>query len=56
VNRLAGPALPGPPAAVATRGMRTGMGIFLIAAGAVLRFAQAAASPHGLNVHVVGSS
>jgi hypothetical protein len=34
--------------------MRTGTGIFLIAAGAVLRFAVAAGSPHGLNVHVVG--
>jgi hypothetical protein len=34
--------------------MRTGTGIFLIAAGAVLRFAIAAGSPHGLNVHVVG--
>jgi hypothetical protein len=34
--------------------MRTGTGIFLIAAGAVLRFAMASGSPHGLNVHVVG--
>jgi hypothetical protein len=34
--------------------MRTGTGIFLIAAGAVLRFALAAGSPHGLNLHVVG--
>ena len=34
--------------------MRTGTGTFLIAAGAVLRFAVAAGSPHGLNVHVVG--
>jgi hypothetical protein len=34
--------------------MRTGTSIFLIAAGAVLRFAVAAGSPHGLNVHVVG--
>ncbi len=34
--------------------MRIGTGIFLIAAGAVLRFAVAAGSPHGLNVHVVG--
>ena len=31
-----------------------GTGIFLIAAGAVLRFAVAAGSPHGLNVQVVG--
>jgi hypothetical protein len=34
--------------------MRTGTGIFLIAAGAILRFALAAGSPHGLNVHIVG--
>jgi hypothetical protein len=34
--------------------MRTGTGIFLITAGAVLRFALAAGSPHGLNLHVVG--
>jgi hypothetical protein len=34
--------------------MRTGTGIFLIVAGAVLRFAVAAGSPHHLNVHVVG--
>ncbi len=30
------------------------MAIFLIAAGAILRFAIATGSPHGLNVHVVG--
>jgi Domain of unknown function (DUF6458) len=34
--------------------MRTGMGIFLIAAGAILRFAISAGSPRGLNVHIVG--
>ena len=34
--------------------MRTGTAIFLITAGAVLRFALAAGSPHGLNVHIVG--
>jgi hypothetical protein len=34
--------------------MRTGTGIFLITAGAVLRFALAAGSPHGLNLHVAG--
>ena len=54
MNRLAGPALPGPPAAAARRGMRACMGIFLIAAGAVLRFSLAAGSPHWLNLHVVG--
>lgn len=34
--------------------MGTGTGIALIAIGAILRFAVAAGSPHGLNVHVVG--
>jgi hypothetical protein len=34
--------------------MGTGTGIFLITAGAVLRFALPAGSPHGLNVHIVG--
>ena len=34
--------------------MRTGTGIFLITAGAVLRFALAAGSPHGLNLHIAG--
>lgn len=54
MNRLAGPAPPGQPTAGARRGMRTGTGIFLIAAGAILRFALGAGSPHGLNVHIVG--
>jgi hypothetical protein len=34
--------------------MTTGAAIMLIAAGAILRFALAAGSPHGLNVHTVG--
>jgi hypothetical protein len=34
--------------------MRTGTGIFLITAGAILRFALAGGSPHGLNIHIVG--
>jgi hypothetical protein len=34
--------------------MGTGTCIALIAIGAILRFAIAAGSPHGLNVHVVG--
>jgi hypothetical protein len=34
--------------------MRTGTGIFLITVGAVLRFALAPGSPHGLNLHVAG--
>ena len=54
VKPAAGPARAGQPAAGARRGMRTGTGIFLITAGAILRFALAAGSPHGLNVHVVG--
>jgi hypothetical protein len=36
------------------RVMRTGVGITLIAVGAILRFALPPGSPHGLNVHVVG--
>jgi hypothetical protein len=54
VKQAAGPAPPGQPAAGARRGMRTGTGIFLITAGAILRFALAAGSPHGLNLHIVG--
>jgi hypothetical protein len=34
--------------------MSTGAAITLITVGAVLRFALAPGSPHGLNVHVVG--
>jgi hypothetical protein len=34
--------------------MGTRTGILLITIGAVLRFAMAAGSPHGLNVHIVG--
>ncbi|TVZ04782.1 hypothetical protein EAS64_08985 [Trebonia kvetii] len=34
--------------------MSTGAAITLITVGAILRFALAAGSPHGLNVHVVG--
>jgi hypothetical protein len=36
------------------RVMSTGVAITLIAVGAILRFALAPGSPHGLNVHVVG--
>jgi hypothetical protein len=36
------------------RVMSTGFAITLIAAGAVLRFAVATTSTHGLNLHVVG--
>jgi hypothetical protein len=34
--------------------MSTGTALLLIAVGAILRFAVAATSSHGLNVHVVG--
>ena len=54
MTRLAGPAQPGQPAPGARRGMRTGTGIFLITTGAILRFALAAGSPHGLNLHIAG--
>ena len=54
MTRVAGPAQPGQPAPGARRGMRTGTGIFLITTGAILRFALAAGSPHGLNLHIVG--
>ena len=53
VNTAAGPQDGRPPAA-GRRGMSTGVGITLIAVGAILRFALAGGSPHGLNVHVVG--
>ena len=36
------------------RVMSTGFAITLIAAGAILRFAVATTSTHGLNLHVVG--
>jgi hypothetical protein len=45
---------PGQPPAVRRRVMSTGMVIFLIAAGAILRFALAPGSPGGLNFQVVG--
>jgi hypothetical protein len=36
------------------RAMGTGTGILLITVGAILRFALAGGSPHGLNLHIVG--
>ncbi len=48
-----GPGRPAPPQ-VRRHVMSTGTALFLIAVGAILRFAFAAASTHGLNVHVVG--
>jgi len=44
----------GRPPATSRRVMSTGAAITLIAVGAILRFALAGGSPHGLNVHVVG--
>jgi hypothetical protein len=55
MSRATGPPPPATRApAGGRRGMRAGTGIFLITAGAILRFALAAGSPHGLNVHIVG--
>ena len=42
------------PPAGRRRGMSTGAGLFLIAAGAILLFAVSGGSPHWLNVHIVG--
>ena len=42
------------PSSVGRRAMSNGLCIALIIAGAILRFALTARSPHGLNVHVVG--
>jgi hypothetical protein len=53
VNTAAGPQ-DGRPPAPGRRVVSSGVGIALIAVGAILRFALAAGSPHGLNVHVVG--
>ena len=53
MNTVTGP--PGtPPPGAGRRVMGTGVAITLIAVGAILRFAVAGGSPHGLNVHVVG--
>lgn len=48
-----GPGRPAPPQA-RRHVMSTGTALFLIAVGAILRFAFATTSTHGLNVHVVG--
>lgn len=53
VNTAVGPQDARPPAA-GRRVMSTGVAVTLIAVGAILRFALAGGSPHGLNVHVVG--
>ena len=53
VNAATGPPDARPPAP-GRRVMSIGVAITLIAVGAILRFALASGSPHGLNVHVVG--
>jgi hypothetical protein len=53
VSTAGGPQDGRPPAA-GRRVMSTGVGVTLMAVGAILRFALAPGSPHGLNVHVVG--
>lgn len=53
VNTATGP-LDGQPPARERRVMGTSAAITVIAVGAILRFALAGGSPHGLNVHVVG--
>ncbi len=58
MNRIIVPGQPGdqrgqpPPAA--RPAMRTGTGIFLLTAGAVLLFALRSGSPHWLNLQIVG--
>jgi hypothetical protein len=58
MNRIIAPGQPGdqrrrlPPAA--RPAMRTGTGIFLLTAGAILLFALRSGSPHWLNLHIVG--
>ncbi len=58
MNRIIAPGQPGdrpalrPPAG--RPAMRTGTGIFLITAGAILLFALRSGSPHWLNLQVVG--
>jgi hypothetical protein len=54
MNESNEPGRPARPRARRSRPMRTGVAIFLIAAGAILWFAITTGSPHGLNVHIVG--
>jgi len=51
---LSGPGRPGRPPVGGLRAIGTSTGICLIAIGAILRFAVAAVSPLGLNLHAVG--
>jgi hypothetical protein len=58
MNRIIAPGQPGdqpaqPPPARRSA-MRTGTGIFLLTAGAILLFALKSGSPHWLNLHIVG--
>ena len=52
MNIATGPQGARPPAT--GRVLGTGVGVMLIAVGAILRFALPGGSPHGLNIHVVG--
>ncbi len=58
MNRIIAPGQPGdqrgqpPPAA--RPAMRTGTGIFLLTAGAIMLFALRSGSPHWLNLQIVG--
>jgi hypothetical protein len=45
---------PGQPSPAGRPSMRTGTGIFLITAGAILLFALRSGSPHWLNLQIVG--
>jgi hypothetical protein len=58
MNRTLAPVQPGDergqPQAAKRPAMRTGTGIFLLTAGAVLVFALRSGSPHWLNLHIVG--
>jgi hypothetical protein len=54
VNSFTGRGQPGQPRPDRRRAMGTRTGILLITTGAVLRFALAAGSPHGLNLHAAG--
>ncbi len=60
MNRILAPGQPGdqtgqqPPTPPGRPGMRTGTGIFLITAGAILLFALRPGSPHWLNLQIVG--
>ncbi len=58
MNRIIAPGQPGDqpgqPPATRRPAMRTGTGIFLITAGAILLFALKSGSPHWLNLQIVG--